>query len=339
MKAWNGNFSTPTAQKWLEKVEKDLKGKSIDDLSWTWDDTLAFSPAYFVAPNADFKVLSQSRIWAITEPFTLSSPTQTNHDILEALNMGAEHIYVTITRDLSEAEWAALFNKVIFSYIQVTLNFSVNVAALASLDSFLQKSDWSPSQLFIIADQTAEIPANLILCRRVATEIHIRTDDSAMQLAKQMRQSEQILQKSKQPEHLYFNVHLNKSFYHNIAWIQALKILWQNILDAYQLDPNTPIHLTAHIQDNDKLDENTQKINATIQAISAVVCGIHSLLIHPQPGPQKDFERRINRNIQHLLKLESYMDQVLNPTEGAYYFEHLTKELAEHAWAHFKKLD
>jgi methylmalonyl-CoA mutase len=45
------------------------------------------------------------------------------------------------------------------------------------------------------------------------------------------------------------------------------------------------------------------------------------------------FSRRIARNVQHLLKMESAMDEVADPAAGSYYVETLTGQLAEKAWA------
>jgi methylmalonyl-CoA mutase len=340
MRAWTDNFSTPTVRDWLQKAEKDLKGKSLQDLSWTWEDHIRFDPAYFDTPNDNFKVPHQTKAWSIAEPFVFKSSPETNKDILQALQMGVEHLYIVIPTFLSESDWSDLFDKVVLSYIQITIDFrDTEKANFDTLHSYLQTIEWTPEQLFLLVHHAAHIPDTLTACRRVVADIHVYTEQPALQLAKQMRQAELLLQQNNTVKQIIFNIFLHQSFYHNIAWIQAVKILWQNILDAHQQDPLTSIQLVAQIEENDSHNENTQKINATIQAISAVVCGIDSLVIHPPATKDQNFDRRINRNIQHLMKLESYMDQVMNPTEGAYYFEHLTKELAEAAWTHFQDLD
>ena len=44
------------------------------------------------------------------------------------------------------------------------------------------------------------------------------------------------------------------------------------------------------------------------------------------------FGRRIARNVQHLLKMESGLDQFPDPAAGSYYVEQLTGKYAEMAW-------
>ena len=46
-----------------------------------------------------------------------------------------------------------------------------------------------------------------------------------------------------------------------------------------------------------------------------------------------------NRNIQHILKEESYLDKVVDPAAGSYYIESLTDSLVEHGWQLFLKTD
>ena len=51
-----------------------------------------------------------------------------------------------------------------------------------------------------------------------------------------------------------------------------------------------------------------------------------------EPG---DFSERIARNIQIILKEESYFDKVVDPAAGSYYIESLTDSLVENAWQLF----
>ena len=44
------------------------------------------------------------------------------------------------------------------------------------------------------------------------------------------------------------------------------------------------------------------------------------------------FTRRVARNLQHLLKMESYLDRVVDPAAGSYYIEELTIRMVEHCW-------
>jgi len=232
-------------------------------------------------------------------------------------------------------------DKIILNYIDLHINFGSDTKSFISLNEYLRDTEWLPEQLFVIVNNNnVNLPEALKQCKRVSADIEININSTATHLAKQIRNAEQLLHDNSIAKNIIFNIQLSKSFYHNIAGIQALKIIWQNILDAYDLDTAAAFHILAHINDTEGLDENTHKINTTIQALSAVVSGIQFLIIHPQESAKdQGFERRINRNVQHLLKLESYMDQVMNPIEGSYYFDHLTKSLAGQTWSEFQLMD
>jgi methylmalonyl-CoA mutase len=54
---------------------------------------------------------------------------------------------------------------------------------------------------------------------------------------------------------------------------------------------------------------------------------------------ENEFGERIARNQLLILKHESYFNQVSNPTEGAYYIEELTSQLATNSLALFKDIE
>jgi methylmalonyl-CoA mutase len=84
-------------------------------------------------------------------------------------------------------------------------------------------------------------------------------------------------------------------------------------------------------------------IRATTQALSAVIGGADRLYVLPSDAytgaPSSDFARRIARNVQHLLRLESFLDKTMDPAAGSYYIETLTDQLALKAWDKFVELD
>jgi methylmalonyl-CoA mutase len=83
-------------------------------------------------------------------------------------------------------------------------------------------------------------------------------------------------------------------------------------------------------------NENTNMIRSTTQAMAAVIGGANRLVVRSANNESNTFTRRIARNVQHLLKMESYLDRVVDPAAGSYYIEALTNQLAEKAWGIFQ---
>jgi methylmalonyl-CoA mutase len=142
-------------------------------------------------------------------------------------------------------------------------------------------------------------------------------------------------------EKMQFQFHIDTYYFIEIAKIRAFKILWGNVLSAYNA-PNLCTDIHAIIAPNTQgEDSHTNKIRATTQAMSAVLGGVNSLTIAPSDvkiSENDDFNRRIARNVQHLLLMESYFDRVADPAAGSYYIEQLTTQIAEAAWVYFQEI-
>lgn len=84
-------------------------------------------------------------------------------------------------------------------------------------------------------------------------------------------------------------------------------------------------------------------IKATTMAMSAILGGANQLVVKPYDEDREhlsnyppQFARRIARNIQHLLKMESGFEQLLDPAAGSHYIEHATIQIADKSWELFK---
>ena len=72
--------------------------------------------------------------------------------------------------------------------------------------------------------------------------------------------------------------------------------------------------------------------------MSAIIGGVDELVVTPSNATYEvadNFSHRIARNVQHLLKYESHFEKVVDPSQGSYYIEKLTEELASRAWEEF----
>ncbi len=130
-----------------------------------------------------------------------------------------------------------------------------------------------------------------------------------------------------------FRFQVGVSYFVEIAKIRAFKILWGNVLSAYNIEPTPPRIFASTTAKTFVEDAHTNKIRTTTQAMSAVIGGADMLTL--QPTEDSDFGRRIARNVQHLMGMESYLDKVVDPSAGSYYIETLTNKIAEAVWARF----
>jgi len=135
-------------------------------------------------------------------------------------------------------------------------------------------------------------------------------------------------------------------YFLEIAKIRAFRMLWARLIETYSPEHNCSKSVIIHSQTSQFLstlyDPYVNMLRATTQAMSAVLGGCDILRVLPYNTAWKkgdDFSKRIARNVQLLLKEETYFEKVIDPSGGSYYIETLTNELGEKAWEKFKKIE
>ena len=107
-----------------------------------------------------------------------------------------------------------------------------------------------------------------------------------------------------------------------IAKLKAFRILWKNKTgkDAFIF--------TQTAKNNKETEfEYNNLIRTTTECMSAIFGGANGILIHSFSNNKSNFSERIARNQQTILRKESYLGKVKDPTKGAYYIEYLVSEL------------
>lgn len=113
-----------------------------------------------------------------------------------------------------------------------------------------------------------------------------------------------------------------------IAKLRAGRMLWANIVKAYNPAKNCPCKMFTHAVtstwNQTAYDPYVNMLRGTTEAMSASIAGVHSLEVTPFNKAYEDpneFSMRIARNVELLLKHESHFDQVVDPAGGSYYIE------------------
>lgn len=145
--------------------------------------------------------------------------------------------------------------------------------------------------------------------------------------------------------HLQWNLGVGSDYFMEIAKIRAARQLFAALLSGFgNRSDGQPlfIHSITTTWNKTLYDPHVNMLRLTTEAMAAVLGGCNSLVVRPfdsvynEPG---DFSERLARNIQAILKEESYFGKVIDPAAGSYYIESLTRSLVENAWALFLKVD
>ncbi len=143
-----------------------------------------------------------------------------------------------------------------------------------------------------------------------------------------------------------FSMAVGANYFMEIAKIRAARMLWANIVKAYNPESACSqkmfLHSVTSRWNMTVYDPYVNMLRGTTEAMSAAIAGVHSLEVLPFDAafrPAGDFSSRIARNAQLLLRHESHFDQVADPAGGSYYIENLTASIAEQAWSLFKQVE
>jgi len=144
-------------------------------------------------------------------------------------------------------------------------------------------------------------------------------------------------------DHLHVRLAVGTSYPLEVAALRALRLLLPNVLSAYDAPEAVP-PLVASVSERPltAYAPYANMLRGTTAATAAIVGGCDALIVQPYDrlNPETDaLGRRIARNTQLVLKLESHLGFVEDPAAGSYYLETLTHQLAEAAWAFFQDIE
>jgi methylmalonyl-CoA mutase len=144
--------------------------------------------------------------------------------------------------------------------------------------------------------------------------------------------------------HIQWNLGVGSNYFMEIAKVRSARLLFSHLLSAYEGKMGSAVFINSVTTDWNKTayDPYVNILRLTTESMAAVLGGCNSLLVKPFDSwfrEQGNFSERISRNIQFILKEESYFDKVVDPSSGSYYIESLTDSLVEHAWQLFLKTE
>jgi len=353
-------FDKVSHEDWRKKIEVDLKGKNFEDtLVWKSEQGIDVQPFYnssnLPTNNTPLKVNNN---WSIRENVFITTYDKANKKALLALKGGADSICF-IGEISSKDEMDMLLKDIQIDIIDVNF-YSVNIKQIASLIDLKKGSisyDFLGDSLFnsqpINLDDLAELTASNEDINTITVNgegYHTAKTTIAQELAFTLAHGVEYLNKltdkgltaNKIANSMQFTFATGTNYFFEIAKIRAARILWQSILNEFKVE-NVPMNIHTVTSSVDFTEDNVANniLRNTTKAMSAIIGGCDSLTIlaHDNNKEKADFANRIARNVQHLLKEESFFDKVNNPADGSYYIENITHEIVNKAWGIFQEIE
>lgn len=136
---------------------------------------------------------------------------------------------------------------------------------------------------------------------------------------------------------------IDTQFFMEIAKLRAFRILWQTFAEAHGHDKasRVPVFSETSLRSFSKLDPYVNLLRAGNEAFSAVLGGTDVLTVHPHNVVANITPAGIRhaRNIQLVIKAETFVEHVIDPAGGSYFIDTLTNELSKKAWDLFLEIE
>lgn len=356
-------------EEWLWQIAKDLKGKQLEALDWQIGDDLSITPFAhaddFVEPPAPF--FSEPNDWEICEEVLVKDVLAANRQSLEALEGGVEGLQFVLEENLDSIAFERLFAGVHIDFIGLHFagpGLEQNPGAvLGNLERLAKQKNIPTEKLLISLGYAPASKTGIVDWRYLVDLVHFAKEkfpqsrlvtvpipSSVEGLAAALKNGNLYLKMfaarglsvADVADTIQFSIAVGKSYFYEIARVRAFKLLWLNVLKAWGAPLRYPV-VEARFQPEAYSDElYTNMIRATTMAMSAVLGGADRLTVLPYDAGRgavatysPAFSRRIARNVQHLLKMESFLSEIPDAAAGSYQIENLTRLLAGKAWEAF----
>jgi methylmalonyl-CoA mutase len=289
--------------------------------------------------------------WEIVNVVPHSDPSTMNKQCLDLLMKGATALRLDLG-DFSVLDCTKLIENIGLQFIITTFIYQTEeqfrwINSLISQETRLRIHAYSHTH----KDTSEGLRTRLIDGTEVARLGGNATQEIAYLLSDGHAQLHAIMQEGKSVDEaasqLKFKTGLSANYFIQIAKQRAFRALWSEIVDAYH--PEHSCSKIAYLEgetlfiNKSAKDPYTNLLRQTTEALSGVVGGLDELTILPYDWrcKQQDWARtnRLATNIALILKEESYLAKVVDPSGGAFAVEKLTEDLAQKAWSLFQTLE
>ncbi|WP_422105201.1 methylmalonyl-CoA mutase subunit beta [Winogradskyella sp.] len=372
-KALFSEFEGVSSKAWKQKIQVDLKGADYNDtLIWTTNEGIDVKPFYHADEFETLPKVSASKAtqWRIGQLIEVKDAKTANAKAVDAIQRGAESILFQMASEaISVAE---LFQNIDLEQIAIELKddflstgFQTKVQdVISSLSEKSQQNVTLHSDIIGHLAKTGNWYHNLTVDHTTFEALVKNTGQFSVDLSIYQNAGANIIQQlayglahvneylnhfdnvvtseAKQSLRTTFNVSVGSNYFFEIAKLKALRQLWETLASEYNVNTSCRIIASPSKRNKTIYDYNVNMLRTTTECMSAVLGGADTVCNLPYDSlyhEPNEFGDRIARNQLLVLKNESYFDKVNNPTDGAYYIESLTQQLAEKALALFKDIE
>lgn len=351
-------FSSSSKEIWKRIASQELEGKSPEEiLSWNSEDQIRFF-AYYDDADRQTNLLSQNfRLTVAEDPYfgaskwlniprvTITSEKEANETALQHLTNGADGILFRINEKINLKN---LLKDIDWRYCSLFFETSDPEIFISELIGFASENK-------IQINQTSgglfweSIPNfkndNIGQASSLRNFLKISPSSSVKEISEALICGVEFFERSKkQSEDFFrtisFSLPVNGLFLETIAKLKAMRFLWFQVAQAYGFTSYDVGDLQIHARSEKWIAEKYQPhgnlLKSTTACMASVIGGANVITVEAE-DETNSMMSRIARNVSSLLREESHLDKVSDPSAGAYAIDSMTFEFAKQAWKIFQE--
>ncbi len=366
MKPLFTNFAPVSAKQWKQKIQFELKGADYNEtLIWNSPEDIKVKPFYDKEDVKDvISVNTPESEFKICQTIFVHDVNKSIERALDSLNRGAESIRFTIedeTIDLAKLlEKLPLEKTPIFFHLNfISIDFIQKLATIAKtkkatfycnidpIGQLAKEGNWfttNEKDNFETINQLVQ-KDNLLSLISVNGSLYQNAGATIVQqIAYTLAHANEYFNRIEvtTPHTMVLEIAVGTNYFFEIAKLRAIRLLFDTIAREYNQNWNCHLVVSPTKRNKTLYDYNVNMLRTTTECMSAILGGADTITNLPYDAlyhKDNEFGDRIARNQLLILKNESYFDKVNNPSDGSYYIESLTQQLADKALVLFKDIE
>ncbi len=293
-----------------------------------------------------------ARAWHNMPLISVENEEESNKRALADLNSGADGICFNITN--SKTNFQPLLDKIEWPYCSINFLGNISDQFLSSLHRYVVERKFDVSTLTGCIFGNRSVEAYLTSSKLFESWINFHplgikmaeskspAEEIGSALAQAVIQIDYLTDNgwpsNKALQAHAFHVSLEEDFFITIAKLKVLRMLWHNVSLQYGIQSPAPafIHASSPPWVKKEYQPNSNLIKSTTAALSAILGGCNGLTVIPEDA-DSPMMARVATNISSVLREESQLSKVADPTAGSYYLDSLIDQLGAKAWLSFQK--
>lgn len=366
MKHLFNEFNPISAKQWKQKIQFELEGADYNEtLIWNSPENIKVKPFY---DNDDLKevlsVATKASKFKICQNIFVHDTNKSIARALDSLNRGAESIRFTIENKsidvaqlldqlpLEETPIFFQFNFISIDLIQKVAHIAKtkNATIFCNLDPIghlAKEGNWfttSEKNNFDTLNQLVKIDSTLSLLKVNSALYQNAGANIVQQIAYTLAHANEYFNhiEISKPQTMVLEIAVGSNYFFEIAKLKAVRYLFNLIAKEYSSNWTCHLLVTPTKRNKTLYDYNVNMLRTTTECMSAILGGADTIANLPYDAlfhKDNEFGDRIARNQLLILKNESYFDKVNNPSDGSYFLESLTQQLADKALTLFKDIE